>query len=446
MLLFTTSIKAILFLATYVTAQSTAMGKNVFAHYMVGSMTSSEAVTDVKDASNAGIDGFALNVQSTDSWSTSAISDLFDAANGSSGFKLFFSFDMTHFTNPSQFLPLIQQYHTNSAYFLQNGKPFVSTFNGGTLTFGSGTPGDGWNAAFRKPLEDMGISPFFVPDFDDWSGYPNGFISAFPVVDGAFSWESAWPEVSQGQANVSDVVDATVLHDAHSVNKVYMMALSSFQFKYLGQGQQWYRRGELNFAQRMGQILQLQPDLVEVVTWNDAGESHYVGNFWPEQIAGSNIGAYANGFDHKGWLQVLSPFIAAYKAGATQISSISPPSGAAAVGAMWYRTLLKSASCASSISGSQNADDALNFAIILPTDTSGVTINVYSNDNRIASYAGVSGLNDQSVAGLQAGGGQRVEVVDASGTTIASATGTKDVRQQSTNPVCNFNYEVVGLS
>ncbi|KAJ9199305.1 CAZyme family GH71 [Paecilomyces variotii] len=422
------------------------MGKKVFAHYMVGSMTSSEAVTDVNDASNAGIDGFALNVMSTDPWSTSAIDDLFVAANSSSGFKLFFSFDMTHFNDPSQFLPLIGEYHTNSAYYLQNGKPFISTYDGGTLTFGNATPGDGWEAAFRRPLEGMGISPFFVPDFDDWSGYPNGFFSAFPVVDGAFSWETAWPQVSEGKANVSDAVDATLLHDAHSVSKVYMMPLSTFQFKYLGPGQQWYRRGELNFAQRMGQILQLQPDFVEVVTWNDAGESHYVGDFWPEQIAGSDIGAYANGFDHKGWLQVLGPFITAYKAGVTDTSSILPPSGANAVGAIWYRTLLTSASCSSTISGSQNADDAMNFAIILPADTSGVTINVYSNNNQIGSYSGLPGLNAQSVPGLQAGGNQRAEVVDASGTTIASAVGTKDVQPQSTGSVCNYNYEVVGLS
>lgn len=196
----------------------------------------------------------------------------------------------------------------------------------------------------------------------------------------------------------------------------------------------------------MGQILQLQPDFVEVVTWNDAGESHYVGDFWPEQIAGSDIGAYANGFDHKGWLQVLGPFITAYKAGVTDTSSILPPSGANAVGAIWYRTLLTSASCSSTISGSQNADDAMNFAIILPADTSGVTINVYSNNNQIGSYSGLPGLNAQSVPGLQAGGNQRAEVVDASGTTIASAVGTKDVQPQSTGSVCNYNYEVVGLS
>lgn len=186
-------------------------------------MRPDEAVMDVRNASNAGIDGFALNVASADPWSTSAIADLFIAANGSSGFQLFFSFDMTHFSDPSQFLPLIEEYYTNPAYYFQNGRPLISTFNGGTLTFGNATPNDGWDAAFRKPLESRGISPFFVPDFDDWSGYPNGFFNAFPVVDGAFSWESAWPQVSEGKANVSDVVDVTVLRDAHAAGKIYIM-------------------------------------------------------------------------------------------------------------------------------------------------------------------------------------------------------------------------------
>lgn len=30
--------------------------------------------------------------------------------------------------------------------------------------------------------------------------------------------------------------------------------------------------------QRFEQVLALQPDLVELITWNDAGEGHYVGN------------------------------------------------------------------------------------------------------------------------------------------------------------------------
>jgi len=67
--------------------------------------------------------------------------------------------------------------------------------------------------------------------------------------------------------------------------------------------------------QRMAQVLQLQPDFVEVLTWNDAGECHYVGNFWQEQIAGTTEGDYSDGFDHKGWLHVLTPFIKAFKMG-----------------------------------------------------------------------------------------------------------------------------------
>ncbi|KAL1966115.1 hypothetical protein VTN77DRAFT_4863 [Rasamsonia byssochlamydoides] len=416
-------------------------------------MTADEAVTDVKDAIAAGFDAFALNVASTEAWSTTAISYLFSAANNAaSDFKLFFSFDMSQFTNPSQFLPLIEQYASNDSYLLQDGRPFVSTFWGGasSYTFGQDNTNDGWNVSFRQPLLAKGINPFFVPDFDDWSGYPNGFFDTFSVVDGAFSWESAWPEVSGGKVNVSDSIDQTVLQEARAAKKVYMMPLSTFQFKHLsGGGQNWYRIGELNYAERIAQVLALQPDFVEVLTWNDAGESHYVGNFWPEQIAGSDIGTYANGFDHTGWQQVLPSFISAYKSGVTDVSKLAPPSGKAAVGVMWYRTLLTTASCSSDSlgkpSGWQNAQDAINFAVILDNKSS-YTINVYSNNKQIGSFPASAGLNGQTVLGLQAGGGQRVEVVDAAtNTTVISATGTKDVLAEATG-TCNFNYEVVALS
>jgi glucan endo-1,3-alpha-glucosidase len=213
----------------------------------------------------------------------------------------------------------------------------------------------------------------------------------------------------------------------------------------MGSGQDWYRIGEVNLPQRIQQILDLQPDLVEVLTWNDAGEGHYIGNFWQEQIAGSDIGDYADGFDHTGWQQVITPFISAYKAGATDVSQITPP-GSTPVGTMWYRTLMTSASCSSSITNYQEAQDAINFAVILPADASGYSINVYSNNQQIGSFAGVAGLNSQMVLGLQVGGNQYIQVVDRSNNVVASATGTKDVQAQSSNSTCNWNYEVVGLS
>ena len=192
----------------------------------------------------------------------------------------------------------------------------------------------------------------------------------------------------------------------------------------------------------MGQILDLQPDFVEVITWNDAGEGHYVGNFWQEQITDA-IGSYANGFDHKGWLQVITPFITAFKAGATSISDISPPSNSP-VGTLWYRPLLTSADCSSSITNYQSGQDTVNFAVILPS--TGYTIKVYSNNNVIATLTGEKGLNYNSVLGLAAGGGQMLQILDSSNNVVASATGTKEVLTQSTNATCNWNYEVVGLS
>ncbi|KAJ5137789.1 hypothetical protein N7526_004022 [Penicillium atrosanguineum] len=403
-------------------------------------MTSAEAVTDVQDAMNAGFDGFALNthtISASDTWNTNALNYLFAAAAGTN-FKLFISFDMSWGLDVTQLAAFLAPYATQNAYYKVNGKAFVSTYTGGTIS------NSAWQTGFIQPLTSTyGITPYFVPNFDDFSGYPTGVFSSYPILSGVFSWESAWPSPGTTPANVSDSVDAAALQQAHAAGKVYMMPLSSYQFKYLGSGQDWYRIGEINLPQRMGQILELQPDFVEVITWNDAGESHYVGDFWQEQIAGSTIGDYADGFDHKGWLQIITPFIKAYKAGATSLSQITPPS-TKPVGSLWYRTLLTSASCSSSIANYQSARDAVNFAVILPS--TGYTIKVYSNNKLIGSFVGQKGLNYNSVLGLAVGGGQMLQVVDSSNNIVASATGTKNVLSQSTNATCNWNYEVVGLS
>ena len=88
-------------------------------------MQGSQAVTDVTQAQAMGFDAFALNVISTDAWSMASISYLFQAA-AAIGFHLFFSFDMTHFTDPSQFIPLLQMYANNPSYYKYENLPFVS--------------------------------------------------------------------------------------------------------------------------------------------------------------------------------------------------------------------------------------------------------------------------------------------------------------------------------
>ena len=184
-------------------------------------MTSAEASQDITDALAAGFDGFALNthtISASDTWNTDAITFLLDAASGTT-FKMFLSFDMSWGLDVSSLSAFLTQFSNHSQYYTtSDGRPWVSTYSGG-----SAVSNDEWNSKFVQPLKTQGVTPYFVPDFDDWPGYPTGFFDAFPVVDGAFSWETAWPSPGTSAANVSDSVDESLIEQAHAMGKVYMM-------------------------------------------------------------------------------------------------------------------------------------------------------------------------------------------------------------------------------
>lgn len=183
-------------------------------------MTSAEAVTDVRDALNAGFDGFALNthtISSSDKWNTDALNYLFAAAAGTK-FKLFISFDMSWGLDVTQLAAFLAPYAKQDAYYTVNGQAFISTYTGGTIS------NSAWQSGLIEPLKSThGITPFFVPDFDDFSGYPTGVFSTYPILNGVFSWESAWPSPGNTPANVSDKVDSAAMQEAHAAGKVYMM-------------------------------------------------------------------------------------------------------------------------------------------------------------------------------------------------------------------------------
>ena len=196
----------------------------------------------------------------------------------------------------------------------------------------------------------------------------------------------------------------------------------------------------------MLQVLALQPDFVEIVTWNDAGESHYIGNNWPEAISGSPaIKTYTNGYNHTAWQAILAPFIAAYKAGKTDATDVT--SFGEFAGAFWYRPLLRDAKCAGDglgrPQGAENARDQINIAVLLPSNTTGVTMRVTSGGNVVADLATTTGLNMAGVAINT--GAQKVELVDASGKVLGAGSSTQDVVSD-TSSTCNFNYQVVHIA
>lgn len=181
-------------------------------------MTAAEAVQDVTDAKAVGFDAFALNTHDiTDSWALEALGYLFDAAD-QNGFKLFMSFDMSWQTiAPSQIPSFLLNYTSRASYYTVSGRPLVSTYDGGFIT------NSVWVSDFKQPLQAQGINPYFIPNFGDWSGWPNNFFSTYTVADGVFSWESAWPATQTGQSNVSDSVDQNLLQQARTAGKVYLM-------------------------------------------------------------------------------------------------------------------------------------------------------------------------------------------------------------------------------
>lgn len=196
----------------------------VFCHYMVGGMSSDQALVDVSQAQALGIDAFAMNILSVEQWSLDSVAFMFTAAL-QYNFKLFFSFDMTHFDLPSTFFPLLLMYITSTAYYQYDGKPFVSTFWGGTQTFGAVSANAGWQEYYVDDLKSLNVTTYFVPSFSDSGVAPAGFFDTFTALDGVMNWD-AWPLSSLGKANITTDIDNGYMSSAAAHDKTYLMRKS----------------------------------------------------------------------------------------------------------------------------------------------------------------------------------------------------------------------------
>jgi glucan endo-1,3-alpha-glucosidase len=129
-----------------------------------------------------------------------------------------------------------------------------------------------------------------------------------PVLDGAFSW-SAWAP-GNDYKNLDE--DNIYMDGARRNGKIYMAGVSPWFFTHFSY-KNWIYKSEVLFQTRWEEIVQRQPDLVEIITWNDYGESHYIGPIDGAFPAGSEV--WTIGYDHTAWLDMASYYIAAYKQG-----------------------------------------------------------------------------------------------------------------------------------
>ncbi|KAH8664684.1 glycosyl hydrolase family 71-domain-containing protein [Xylariales sp. PMI_506] len=282
--------------------------KAVFAHFMhqvtnSQNYTASDWEDDITQAQKAHIEAFALNMAYDDPANDPGLEAAFAAASGT-GFQLFFSFDYAG-NGPwpmEDVISLIATYSSNSAYYHYNGQPFVSTFEG---------PG---NAADWITIKaDTGC--FFMPD---WSslGAEAAVAQAGGVADGLFSW-SAWP---WGPRDMDTYVDASYLQFLNG--KPYMMPVSPWFYTNLpGYNKNWLWRGDHIWADRWIQAMWWQPEFIEIISWNDYGESHYIGPVRQNALAAFSIGEAPYLYDapHDGWREILPFAIDMYKNNQTTI-------------------------------------------------------------------------------------------------------------------------------
>jgi hypothetical protein len=131
--------------------------------------------------------------------------------------------------------------------------------------------------------------------FNSWTSQP------FDNVDGAFNW-MGWPSDGDNKAPKAGRKVNVVDGDRDYLNKLgsknymagthdfYMIpfylvhdfvAVSPWFFTHFGPevsySKNWVFPGELLWYRRWVDLLNLKPTFAEIVTWNDYGESHYVG-------------------------------------------------------------------------------------------------------------------------------------------------------------------------
>ncbi|KAH9480430.1 Glucan endo-1,3-alpha-glucosidase agn1 [Psilocybe cubensis] len=265
--------------------------------------------------------------------------------------------------------------HPNQLQF--NSKAFVSTFAGESCTFGQDSVPDGWRSQFTQNPDLQGkifFAPSFFIDpatFVDFTGVMDGdfnFNSGWPIqVTTAFAQnaEATATPADKDPSNLGIVTDspadavpdptistlenavAAVIGDQHlalskfigstdtdnqhlsglaalsaadgGVKKGYMAAVAPWFFTHFGADSFnknfIFLDDQHLYAKRWDSLIAQRDlfDIVEIVTWNDYGESHYVGPIKGDQPPQSRV--WTDGFDHTAWLELTQYYATAYKTG-----------------------------------------------------------------------------------------------------------------------------------
>ncbi|CEJ83889.1 Putative Glycoside hydrolase family 71 [[Torrubiella] hemipterigena] len=303
----------------------------VFCHFMIGIVgdrtSSSDYDDDMRRARDAGIDAFALNI-GVDSYTDTQLGFAYESA-ARNGMKVFISFDFNwwHTSDGNAVGQKIAQYKGRDAQLKVDGRTFASSF-----------AGDGLDVdAMRSAAGD---NVYFVPNF-----HPGQ--SSSDKIDGALNW-MGWDSDGNNKAPKDgrrvSVADGDNSYKSWLKGKSYLAPVSPWFFTHFGPevsfSKNWVFPGGSLLYDRWNTVLQQGFPMVEIVTWNDYGESHYIGPLKSPHYDDGNS-KWTNDMPHDGWLELSKPFIKAYKAKANSVNNYIEKDQII----YWYRRTLRSLDC-----------------------------------------------------------------------------------------------------
>ncbi|GHJ87956.1 hypothetical protein NliqN6_4358 [Naganishia liquefaciens] len=400
--------------------------KKVWAHHIVGNTypyTKDDWRRDIQLAQASGIDGFALNF-GLDYWQPARIADAYAvAAELGSTFKLFLSPDMDVIECVStNNLALIQNYiatyqnHTAAAKY--GGKSILTTFAGQNCRFGQSDMNKGWQLA----MNGYRNSTYFAPA---WTEGPEKFSTY--DFDAFVNWGAAWP---------SSTSDIDMADDKYTMSKLgtrkLIATVSPIFFTHFSWKNWLYRSDDFMMSQKLEQLLCMrnQIDQIEIISWNDYGEAHYIGDIGGDQPPESRL--YTTGIPHTDILPLIKYYATAWKNGAypkitqDQVFIMARPHPANAVA---------SGDSIGAPTGRDRSQDNFYAQVHL---TAPAVVYLKTN-NQSTTFNGVAGVN-RFEAPLEIDSGVEV-LVGRNGATVMSVT-IPDYTFTA-NPVrYNFNYYI----
>jgi len=399
-----------------IASPAAAANKAVYAHFMVGIVehyTVDDWKTDITQAQEIGIDGFALNCAPprVDSYTPKQLANAYDAA-AQLGFHVFISFDFAYWSNgdTAEITSILANYssHPGQAYY--NDGALVSTFVGDSFN---------WNAV-KSSLAPQKL--FAVPMLQD----PNFLGTATTGLDGALSWY-AWP--TDGGNSVISGPMTTIWDDRYLANKgsrVYMAPVSPW-FSTHFNTKNWVFICEEQPTIRWEQMLQMKPELIEILTWNDFGESHYISGSEPDH-SDDGSSQWAAGFPHDAWRDLMKPYIAAYKSGA------AAPTVTADEIVYWYRPTPKGVSCTADTLGVPIGVSLLADVVFVSTMlTSAADLTVTSGNQAPVTISAPAGIHTFN---FTMGVGEQKFSVSRGGQTLFGGSGGLQIK----NTCLTYNY------